>query len=518
AAGLLTGLAVFMAGAHFWVRPHLFTWAAALLVVALLRTARRRPARLLVLLPFQVIWTNLHGGFVLGPAIILGWAAGEEIRRRQGKAGAHPGRVAMTGLLSAAACLINPYGWSLIRLPFQLTGSELFMQAIFEWQSPFQSAYLTTTMFAGFLLMVVLLIWTVVRAWDRWDPCDLAVLGLALLLAVRMSRNVPLFALLAAGPLAACLGGTGMGKRAARWQFNAAAGILLATALGLALEGYPYSPGHLRPRGVGPGPSVPVAACDFIESHKLSGRAFTTYGEGAYVVWRLWPRVLVGMDSRNSVYGEDLYGEYRQTLRDPAATRRYLDRWQPDLAIIGHWGPFRRGWDKERDRDLDLPHKVFAEPGRMLLVDFDDLTAVYATPRACQMSGIEVSAYEVIHPVLLPAVFPVSSLGRALEEGKRAVQAHPESVLAHWILAKAYAQSNRPGEALEQLGQISRLDKTRMRRWGLAGSMRAARLGLTGLMQLKEGHCQAARQALEEALKADPDYGPARDLLANLDC
>jgi hypothetical protein len=545
-AAPVTGLAVFVAGAHMWVRPHLLTWGAVLLSLAILRRARTSPVWLAALIPLQVVWTNLHGGYVLGPVLILGWAAGEAVsrflqnRRRSPVHGSTttPERVgagrfpaggtygnapllASVAVAAGLSCLVNPYGLELLRLPFELTGSEVFMQAVYEWRSPLTSAYGATTMFAGFLILVALLALGVLLHPRRLDPCDAIVLLGFLALALRMNRNVPLFGLVAAPVIAVLLSPSAAAERRGprpRLLRAGVAALLLAVAAGIAWSGYPYAPGNYRPRGLGPGPQVPVAAVEYVESGSIAGNAFTTYGEGAYAVWKLWPRVRVSMDSRNSVYGEDLYRSYRAALRSDEGMTEYLHTWSPDLAVVSHRGPFRRGFDPEMDRDHDLPHRAFLASGGLALVEFDDVSAVYLarTPENEELTRRD--SYQVIHPVLLPPVFPEEDLPLAVIEGERAVARHPRALVARWILANAYAQSHRPEDALEQLAVLSRLDRETAARWGVGSSMEAARLGLTGLMEWQAGRCEAARRALEEALRIDPDYGLARELLAHLDC
>ena len=46
----------------------------------------------------------------------------------------------------------------------------------------------------------------------------------------------------------------------------------------------------------------------------------------------------------------------------------------------------------------------------------------------------------------------------------------------------------------------------------------ASRQGLIGLLEQQRGNCEAARDALLDALQADPRYQPAQRLLADLDC
>src|SRR5439155_278383 len=57
-----------------------------------------------------------------------------------------------------------------------------------------------------------------------------------------------------------------------------------------------------------------------------------------YLIYRLYPRIRVAMDSRNDVYGEELYGEYKRALRDSAALGSLLQRLQASAVVLGWVG------------------------------------------------------------------------------------------------------------------------------------------------------------------------------------
>ena len=520
-AALAAAMGLFAAGAHLWARPHLLTWLALLACLAILPRAGRQPRWLLALIPLQIFWTNMHGGFILGPAVAATWGAGLWLEARGRGTGAAPGpRIMATAAAMALACMVNPYGLRLLLLPFDLAGSDLFMGAVYEWQSPLTAGYVDTTMFALFLVMALAWLTTVLTGRQDGDLPHTLVTALLAILALRMNRNVPLF-MLAAVPSAALAFPFSRppGQRNGRVELSLVALLLAGTTLLVAGWGYPYGPHRFRPLGLGLGPRVPVEACDTLQRLQVEGNAFTTYGEGAYTAWRLWPRVRVSMDSRNSVYGEELYLAYRQALRSQEGFQDYLRRWPVDLAVAAHMGPFRHGYLPAQDRDADLPHRGLLRDAGLLLVDFDDATATYVRPGADGSGTAAAEAYRVIHPVLAWSGFPASDLPGAISEARRAVARHPRSLAARWILANALAQAGETQAALVQLRAMELMDTTAVARsWGVPRSLDAARLGLEALMHRQRQDCPAARRALEKALRQDPDYQPARALLAQLDC
>src|SRR5438093_3221753 len=89
---------------HWLARPHVFSWILALVFLAVAERERRGTAgRALYLLPLvAVLWANLHGSFLLGPAILFIYAIGASIPLQ------FP-RLAVACLACLLATFINPY-------------------------------------------------------------------------------------------------------------------------------------------------------------------------------------------------------------------------------------------------------------------------------------------------------------------------------------------------------------------------------------------------------------------------
>src|SRR5512143_3819761 len=66
-----------LASAPAWgVRPQMFTFALASLLLWVLERGEHRPFTLLWIPPLFLVWLNLHAGFALGPALLLMFALG----------------------------------------------------------------------------------------------------------------------------------------------------------------------------------------------------------------------------------------------------------------------------------------------------------------------------------------------------------------------------------------------------------------------------------------------------------
>src|SRR5262249_17866262 len=128
---------------------------------------------------------------------------------------------------------------------------------------------------------------------------------------------------------------------------------------------YPFRPGSRRTFGFGVGRNIPVAGADYLQANGVRGNALNTYAAGAYLVYRFYPEVRVGMDSRNDVYGADLYGDYMRGLTNPDALAALLKRFDPSFAFL----------DWARD-PIEPTLAGLRAVGGWRLVYFDDLVVV----------------------------------------------------------------------------------------------------------------------------------------------
>src|SRR5256714_127770 len=99
----VTAIALALSEITWTDRPQLFTFALFPLLLDLLFAARAGRTRLLfVVPPLMLIWTNLHGGYALGLALVAIFAAEAVLTRRK----AMP--FAVAAVLALAASFIDP--------------------------------------------------------------------------------------------------------------------------------------------------------------------------------------------------------------------------------------------------------------------------------------------------------------------------------------------------------------------------------------------------------------------------
>jgi hypothetical protein len=344
-------------GDYYEERPHLFSWVYGSLVLLVLEEYGRGNRRWLPALPaILLLWVNTHQLFVLG-LVLIGVHAAWELRKGAGADRA----LFVWGALSAAACLINPYGVKALLFPLTLLGeiqsSHVFAGAstgIAELQPPFSlSLYYLAGRFVLFQpplywhLYTALIVVGLVGAWRKARVPDLVVwAGFAYVFA-RAHKNLGYF-VMATFPLAVA------GLDLAMWRIRTAlarrraaraapvpapravlwAPLVLAVALvPLTLSGrlYKLAWSDFPIRSGYNSTFLPVEASQFLVDHRIEGKILTTFGYGSYVHWIT--RQPVSIYGIEEVFGPEFYAEYIASL-GPDGLQAFLNKWQPTIAIV----------------------------------------------------------------------------------------------------------------------------------------------------------------------------------------
>ena len=331
-AGLMVALGAMATVPSWGVRPQMFSMLLAAVFLWLLDKARRHdPAQLRFLwwMPLlMLLWVNLHGGFLLGPALMAITLAGWALEAWLGVAKWPEARARVLRLGGAlAACVavipLNPNGLELYRYPFQTLQARTIVNYIVEWASPnFHS-----TDFKPFLGLL-LLTWLVVAfSRKRLSPTQILLLLATAYGGLSAARHIPIFVLVAVPILA-----EGLEELAARrhWFSPEEASLPPAKlAINFVLVLAVCALTVLRFRQViqsqaaGEAENFPVAATEFLIREHLPAPIFNYYDWGGYFIAKLYPQYQVFIDGRT-----DLYGTLMDTFSD---TARGEDNWQEGL-------------------------------------------------------------------------------------------------------------------------------------------------------------------------------------------
>lgn len=360
--GGLGVLAIAVLARGFAVRPQIFTYLGVALTLGLIdRLPHKWRGGLWAFPAIFLVWANVHGGFVLGLAILGLFVAAECIRSR---------RLATQPLLvllaSVAATAVNPYGPRLLGYIW----SELSRtHPITEWQPVAAGDISQLVFFALAGLFIVTL--PFFRSWrtSGWQPALALAMGV---LALRHQRHTPVFALCAVAPLAAQL------EEAARWfrlrstfTLGAASRRLIAIGLAgvvmvqLALTGLRWQRDGLQI--VYDPAEYPVAAVQALRRAGVHANLLVPLDWGEYVLWFLAPDVKVSLDGRfATVFPDQVVIDNFGFFTGAVSWQRLIDDYPTDAALVptGSLSPILRQTNWERVYGDNIA-EVYARTGTM---------------------------------------------------------------------------------------------------------------------------------------------------------
>ena len=320
----------------FWrthtIRPQLFSvlFFATLLIVLVEADAGRRRGLFLVP-PLFGLWVNLHGGWIVGAAVLGVWAAVRCLHARTSPSD----RVlfALVGVAAIAATLLNPYGlglWTFLAetVRFERTGIQ-------DWSSILTSPAALGIPWTLMLVAAGLAIWR--SGWPRRVDYIVIVAVLAVA-SFRVSRLDAFFALAVVILLAPQLVNAWPHARhpaTSMTRVGPGPGVIGITAVTLAAILVPASfvmRPYLGCLTIGGNWQPPEAdAGHFIALNRLTGRMLTWYDWGEYAIWHFGPDLQVSMDGRReTVYSAATIQAHRSFYAAGDSAFLFLGRLNPD--------------------------------------------------------------------------------------------------------------------------------------------------------------------------------------------
>jgi hypothetical protein len=382
---LLVLLADSAAMIHCQARPHVVSWLFTVVWFWILESTekgnagshfdssenaaleeRRLPLWTLPLL--MVVWVNVHGGFLVGLVLfaiywfgaVWEWFSlkGERLEDalRKVRTGRRIRALALTGILSAAATLANPYGFRLHVHIYRYLSSGFLMDHIDEFQSP-NFHYAAQKCFAGLLLLSLV-------AMALKNRGASVTHGLVVLFAVYSglyaSRNIPvssLLLILVIGPwlseamekLAATLSRRGGAARERGLDFTAFFQRMKRIELSLRGHFWPIAAIVLSCWIAGHGGKLgatllmdahfdakrfPAGAVDYLEKHDQQGPLVSPDYWGGYLIYRLYPQVRMVVDDRHDFYGEEFIKSYLKMVRVEPGWQDFLLHHQAHSVVV----------------------------------------------------------------------------------------------------------------------------------------------------------------------------------------
>jgi len=355
ANGMAVGLALFcamMAGWGNWtLRPQTLALlpGSAFIVILGEYLAGRLSGRWLMALPaLTALWVNMHGSFVLAPALTgLSWLGVLLDTLRNDIDRPRRDRVrglTTTLLLVIVATLLNPLGWGMYDYVRMMLSNRSLQQWFVEWQPPIAAFDLWN---AGFWFFFLVLLIAALMAVGRRRPSGSDLLwycGLSWLCFSGI-RYVMWFALFMT-PLLAERIAMLLPVRKHQLVSPVAALLMLACSMVLIIATLPW---FLPVRYLGPGAeanfatagpyrllldsNTPVAASEWLAQRRFPGRFWTDMSFSSYTLWRL-PEKQVFADLRVELFPTTIWEEYFAIARGDRQSLDLIDRWDISHLLI----------------------------------------------------------------------------------------------------------------------------------------------------------------------------------------
>ena len=352
---ILTVSALALASPHLVARPHVLALPVMVVWVAgLVRAADRHCVPAWPLLFLMMLWANLHGGFILGLALIAPmaletvWTAERHERVRLAL------YWSFFAIVAVLAACVTPYGPESILATTRILGLGGALSIIGEWQPQ------NFSRFGAFELVLLLAVGFALFRGLRLPPVRLLVVLGLLHLALAHVRNAEVFGLLTplflATPLAVQLGApSGVpGSRTLQLRDSVAYGLGL---LAVGVTGW-----MMVTNSFSPDPRIaPAQAVTALRDAKAA-RVFNDYDFGGYLIRA---GIAPFIDGRTELYGEAFVMRHHRaiTLQNLDDFLRLLDEYRIDATLLYVKSPAVQfldrldGWERVHRDGVSVVHR-----------------------------------------------------------------------------------------------------------------------------------------------------------------
>jgi hypothetical protein len=336
---------------HFLARPHVLSWLFTVIWFELLDSAESgagrdsesdsdKDRRFFFLPVLMLLWVNLHGGFLLGFALLGVYLAGGGVQyflgaERRQRIGTWLKRLGQVSVLSLLASFVNPYGYKLHLHIYRYLSDRFLMNHVSEFLSP-DFHGVAQQCFAVLLLVTIA---ALASARRKHQPTRLLVVLLAAYSGLYASRNLPVSSMLLTLIVAPLLSETiakssenaaiapwlrallsklqSFGARMERLELHLQGHLwlVLVFILGLwaCLHGGRLGSAQLFDAHFDD-KHFPVEAAELIAQRDIREPIFCPDQWGGYLIYRLYPQTKVLVDDRHDLYGDQFFKDYLKVV------------------------------------------------------------------------------------------------------------------------------------------------------------------------------------------------------------
>jgi len=329
------------------LRAQTITYLLTALTIFLLERSRRHQKwfLLFILVPIQIIWCNMHGGFLAYFGIIAMYAVGEALSGRAWWP------YLLLFALSALSTLINPYGigyWSYL---FQAV--TLKRASITEWASAFDAYRYGISPGSILFYMLIVVLSLRILLWARLrEITTIFLLSVTFLLGIKHVRHMVFFLMLIAVYLPETFGRYIEEFKTTHWarialrietsvptafaaakRMAAPLCVVLLVASCCILLGTSSLSLTIPSGGQGYVTYYPTGSLEYMRRNGLSGNLLTEFGWGEYLIWNLAPEMKVALDGRyETVYQDRVANEYFDYMN--GKENDFLDAYTHDFVLL----------------------------------------------------------------------------------------------------------------------------------------------------------------------------------------
>jgi hypothetical protein len=324
-------------------RAQIFSYLFFVLSAYLLEKARQDASwKYLCYLPaLQILWCNLHGGFVAGLGLIALYSMGQLLASQKFL----PFLCAL--IASAVVTLLNPYGIEYWGYIFQALSMQRSL--ISEWW-PVHKALLAGYATSNQILFIIFVLISVLAiSIYRWkDITDILVLFTTAFVGLKSNRH-EVFYFLSFGIympriympyIDRLMSDPKFLRLVQRISLKVALALMAISMLLPIYHIANVNPLKLRIPSEPASPTspeyyYPSGAVSYVENANLTGNVLSDFEWGEFIIWRLYPKCRVGMDGRyETVYPDYIFDKYMRFYFGADGWRNYLDDYPHDMVLI----------------------------------------------------------------------------------------------------------------------------------------------------------------------------------------
>ncbi len=365
---LLLVLSLGASAVHFLARPHVLSWLLTVIWFELLDSAADgggpdsgAKARRLFFLPvLMLLWVNLHGGFLVGFALLGVYLVGGGIEyftspeKREAVSGWLK-RLGSVSVLSLLASFVNPYGYKLHAHIYQYLSDRFLMDHVSEFRSP-DFHGVAQQCFAVILLVSIA---ALAGARRKPRPAHMLVILLAAYSGLYASRSLPVSSMLLTLMVSPLLSETvaegGENAEIASWlrtllsrvhkfgtrmeklelRFQGHLWLVLVFVLGLwaCMHGGRVGSAQVL-NAYFDDKRFPVEAAEVIAQQDIREPIFCPDQWGGYLIYRLYPQTKVLVDDRHDLYGDRFFKDYLKVVFVQPDWEKVLDEKHVNWVLV----------------------------------------------------------------------------------------------------------------------------------------------------------------------------------------